>query len=103
MDKFHTNERKRVILHDNLASHKSPEVVAAVYERGHQVKCRVPYRPHEAPIEWAFDMIACEIRRRWESIQNESQLIDAVHDIIRTRRGLGGFDDLFKKCGYHNE
>ena len=55
METFAENERQRVTMHGNLSSHKSPEVVEAVYEREHRVKVRVPYRPHEAPIEWAFD------------------------------------------------
>ena len=102
MDKFDENERQCIIMHDNLSSHKSPEVAEAVYERGHRVKSRVPYRPHEAPIEWAFDQIGCEIRNRWAVIENETQLIDHVHDIIKTRQGLGGFADTFRNCGYVN-
>ena len=45
-------------------------------------------------------LIGCKIHRRWEQIENESQLIENVHDIIRTRKGLGGFDDTFGWYGY---
>ena len=92
MHKFFEDEPQRTIMHDNLSSHKSPEVAGAVYKRGHRVKCRVPYRPHEAQIEWAFDQICCEVHRRWDVIVNE-------HDLI-ANAGHFGFDDLFRRCGY---
>ena len=37
---------------------------------------------------------------RWDVIFNERDLIVNVHDITETRAGLGGFDDLFCRCGY---
>ena len=100
LDKFDENERQRTIMHDNLSAHKSPEVAELVYSRGHRVICRVPYRPNEGPIEFVFDMLECEIRRRWERIHNETQLIEAVHDILQTRKGISGFNKTFIKCGY---
>ena len=100
MAKFRENERQRTILHDNLTSHKSDEVASTVYAAGHRVKCRPPYRPHEAPIEYAFDQLGCEIRRRWERISTEKELINNVHDILHTRKGMGGFNELFIRCGY---
>ena len=39
MDKFFEDEPQRTIMHDNLSSHKSPEVAEAVYKGGHRVKC----------------------------------------------------------------
>ena len=47
-----------------------------------------------------FDMLKCEIRRRWSRINNELDLIREIHDVIKTRVGLSGFDRLFAKCGY---
>jgi hypothetical protein len=96
-DRMPANEPMRTILHDNLTSHKSPEVVYLIHRRGHRVVCRAPYRPHDGPIEWAFDMLACEIRSRWDRIDSERDLIANVNDVIPT---LSGFDDLFAKCGY---
>ena len=83
-----------------LSSNKSDEVVETIYSRGHRVICRVPYRPNEAPIEWAFDQLACEIRRRWNVIKTEEDMVREIHNIIASRAGMGGFDDLFKDCGY---
>ena len=103
MDYFDDNERRRTIMHDNLTSHKSDEVLDAIYRRGHQVICRVPYRPHEAPIEFVFDQLACEIRRRWPVIKDEKDLVREIHNVLDSRAGMGGFDQLFKDCGYLNE
>ena len=50
MDHFKSDEMQRTLMHHNLSSHKSDEVVDAVYNGGHKVICRVPYHPHEAPI-----------------------------------------------------
>lgn len=100
MDKFDPNESQRTIMHDNLSSHKADEVVEAIHSRGHRVICRPPYRPHEAPIEWAFDMFAAEVRRRWEVINDEQDLCREMHNILQSKSGLGGFDSLFEECGY---
>eukprot|EP00978_Attheya_sp_CCMP212_P037426 scaffold176038_cov34-Attheya_sp.AAC.1 len=67
MDKFDENEPQRTVMHDNLNLHKDPGVVYAVHRRGHRVVCRPPYRPHDGPIEWAFDELACEMSVSWLS------------------------------------
>jgi hypothetical protein len=90
------------MMHDNLSSHKADDIYEAMDSAGHEVICRPPYRPNEAPIEFAFDQLACEVRRRWEKITTEKELIKEIHDIIKTRAGMGGFDKLFRDCGYLN-
>ena len=94
---FPANEPQATFLWDNLNAHKSDEVVEAVYAAGHRVLCRPPYRPHDGPIEWVFDQLACELRLRWESINNEQDLIREINNIIT---GLRGFDETFRKLGY---
>mmetsp|Transcript_21396 Transcript_21396/g.47565 ORF Transcript_21396/g.47565 Transcript_21396/m.47565 type:complete len:96 (+) Transcript_21396:922-1209(+) len=74
--------------------------IDTIYGHGHRVICRVPYRPNEAPIEFVFDMVACEVRRRWANIQDENELHKNICDILDSRAGLGGFDELFRNCGY---
>mmetsp|Transcript_21310 Transcript_21310/g.46252 ORF Transcript_21310/g.46252 Transcript_21310/m.46252 type:complete len:80 (+) Transcript_21310:940-1179(+) len=37
---------------------------------------------------------------KWDQLIYEKQLIDNIHDIVKTRKGLGGFDDTFRRCGY---
>ena len=103
LNKLRPDEPRRVLMHDNLQSHKSDEIYDTMDAAGHGVICRPPYRPNEAPIEFAFDQLACEIRRRWNKIRNEEQLIKEIRDVIDTRTGMGGFNDLFKDCGYWNE
>lgn len=87
-------------MHDNLSSHKASEIYDTIYEAGHRVICRPPYRPYEAPIEWVFNQLACAVRRKWAKINNETELIDAILDIIENRDGLGGFYELFQLCKY---
>ena len=67
---------------------------------GHNVICRPPYRPDIAPIEWAFDQLACSIRKRWYLIHNETDLIKQIRLVIDKRIGMGGFDKLFQNCKY---
>ncbi|KAL7546345.1 hypothetical protein ACHAWF_009691 [Thalassiosira exigua] len=101
MDDFWANEKYRTLLHDNLSSHKSEEVVDAVFERGHQVICRVPYRPHEAPIEFAIEQFASEVRDRWEVIKNDKDLNRECRNILDSKSGMKGFNQLFIDCGYN--
>ena len=100
LNRLKRDEPSRVFMHDNFVSHKTDEVYELFYRAGHTVVCRAPYRPDEAPIELVFDMLKNEIRRRWSKIDNEVDLIMQIHDIIKTRAGMKGFDKLFVNCGY---
>ena len=101
-EKLREDEPSRVLMHDNLSLHKSDLVHALVESAGHSVICRPPYRPDIAPIEYAFDMIACEIRRRWQKITSIRKLMREIQVVINERIGMGGFHDLFVKLGYSN-
>lgn len=103
LNKLRADEPRRILMHDNLSSHKSEEIYVTMEEAGHNVICRPPYRPNEAPIEFVFDQLACEIRRRWERINNIKDLKKEIRRVIDTRAGMGGFNDLFKSLGYLNE
>ena len=46
--------RHWTLIHDNLTSHKAPEVYEAVKERGHRVVCCPPYQPQDGPVEYAI-------------------------------------------------
>ena len=65
LEKLREDKPPCVLMHDNLSSHKSDLVHALMGNAGHSVICRPPYRPDIAPIEYAFDMIACKIRHKW--------------------------------------
>ena len=88
------------MLHDNLSSHKADEVVDAIYGRGHQVICRVPYRPNEAPIEFAIEQFAKEVRNLWEVITDDRTLNEQCHNILDAKSGMKNFNQLFIDCGY---
>jgi len=97
---FKDDEPERILMHDNLSSHKAGEIYDAIYDAGHRVICRPPYRPYEAPIEWVFNQLAGAVRKRWKQIKNEEDLINTIISIIEHRDGLGGFYGLFQMCGY---
>lgn len=97
---FRDDEPQRTLMHDNLSSHKAPEIYDTIYDAGHRVICRPPYRPYEAPIEWVFNQLACAVRLKWKKIKNEEDLVDTIISIIENRDGLGGFYELFQLCGY---
>lgn len=50
----------------------------------------------EAPIEWAFDMIACEIRRRWNVIKDEKQLLKPSGTSLTIKLGWGASTSLLQ-------
>ncbi|KAL7554355.1 hypothetical protein ACHAWF_017797 [Thalassiosira exigua] len=101
MDDFRNDEKSRTLLHDNLSSHKAKEVINTVFDRGHQVICRVPYRPHEGPIEWAIEQFASALRKRWKVIKDDKDLNKQAHNILQAKSGMGNFDGLFRGCGYN--
>jgi len=100
LGKLRDNEPQRTLMHDNLSSHKAPEIYDTIYDAGHRVICRPPYRPFEAPIEWVFNQLASAVRRKWKEITNEKELIVEIIRIIEERDGIGGFYELFEMCGY---
>jgi hypothetical protein len=48
---------RKLLIHDNLSSHKSVEVLDAVRRRGHCVVCHPPYRPQNGPVEFATNQV----------------------------------------------
>ena len=97
IDNFEPNEPPNTFLWDNLGSHKADEVAELVYSRGHHILCRPPYRPHDGPIEWVFDQLACELRLRWNVINCDRDLIREINNIFTNLRGC---DSTFQKLDY---
>jgi hypothetical protein len=56
---------QRTLIHDNLSSHRAPEVNEAVRERGHHVVCRPPYRPQDGPVEYAINTGISRSLKQW--------------------------------------
>ncbi len=55
----------RTLIHDNLSSHKAPEVYEAVRERGHCVICQPLYRLQDGPVEYAINQVCVQLDKRW--------------------------------------
>ena len=49
---------------------------------GHRYVFRVPYNPHNGPIEYVFNMVQVGLSTRMHRIDNDVQLQQAVFDIF---------------------
>ena len=56
---------QRTIIHNNLTSHRAPEVYEAVRLSGHCVVCRPPYRPQDGPVEYAINQVSQRLEQQW--------------------------------------
>jgi len=71
-----------VVVLDNLASHKQPEVRAAIERAGAQLRFLPPYSPDFNPIEMAFAKLKAFFRAA------RPRTFDQVCDLMRTALGL---------------
>jgi hypothetical protein len=90
---------RRTFMWDNLGAHLAGPLYDDVWEQGHQCIARPPYRPEDAPIEFIFQQLSAEIRRKWSVIHNQNDLLREIHTVAATR--LFGFDNTFEACGYN--
>jgi hypothetical protein len=97
-DAINDPAQRRTLIHDNLSSHKAPEVYEAVRDRGHRVVCRPPYRPQDGPVEFAINQVCCGIERHWLEVSNLPTMQSLVEELIDV--GISGMDATFVKCGY---
>ena len=89
---------RRVFLWDNLASHCSPiihQTVEGTYN--HLIIRRPPYKPSDAPIEYIFCSLICELQSRTFEFNNLAELIHAIQVVVTN---LNGFNNTFNKLGY---
>ena len=77
----------RTFLWDNLRSHKSARIVNLVYNAGHHIVCRPPYRPQDGPIEYVFNMLEQELPHHLHTVQGKSQLLPPAPPCYPIRRG----------------
>ena len=88
----------RVFLWDNLRSHCSPIIHQTVEgEYGHIIIRRPPYKPSDAPIEYVFCHLICELQGRTYNINNLNELIHSIQLVVTNLRG---FNNTFNKLGY---
>jgi transposase len=89
---------RRTLIHDNLTSHKAPEVYEAVRERGHHVVCRPPYRPQDGPVEYAINQVCVQLDKRWSECVDVESMKTVVEEIIDGN--ITKMDETFVHCGY---
>jgi hypothetical protein len=53
----------RTLIHDNLSSHKAPEVYEAIWTREHHVVCCPPYCPQDGPVKFAINQVCQGLER----------------------------------------
>jgi transposase len=73
---------RRTLIHDNLTSHRSPEVYKAVRERGHSVVCRPPYRPQDGPVEYSINQVCVNLTKRWSEVYDLETMQTVIEEII---------------------
>jgi hypothetical protein len=89
---------RRTLIHDNLTSHREPEVYEAVRQRGHLVICRPPYQPQDGPVEYAINQVCGHLEKRWSEVTNLVSMTMVIIDIINN--DIHNMDDTFVHCGY---
>ena len=89
---------RRTLIHDNLSSHKAPEVYEAIRMREHRVVCRPPYRPQDGPVEYAINQVCVQLNKRWTEARDLESMRTVVEDIIENV--INNVDETFVHCGY---
>ena len=90
--------RSRVFLWDNLSSHCSPVIHQTVEgEFDHLIVRRPPYKPSDAPIEYIFCSLICDLQTKTFETNN---LVELIHAIQVSVTNLRGFNNTFEKLGY---
>ena len=100
LDTYNANSNPalhKLLIHNNLSSHKSVEVLEAVRRRG-RVVCRPPYRPQDRPVEFAINQVCCQLVKRWSKVSDLQMMQTVIQHIINTE--INGMDATFLKCGY---
>ncbi len=88
----------RTLIHNNLTSHKAPEVYEAVREHRHHVVCRPPYCPQDGPVEYAINQVYGCLEKRWSEVKDLELMKPVVEEIIDSDIHL--MDETFLHCGY---
>jgi transposase len=92
-----TLRRGDVVVLDNLAAHKQPEVRMAIEQAGAQLRFLPPYSPDFNPIELAFAKLKAFLRAA------RPRTFDHVCDLIAAALGLFMPDEcanFVRHCGY---
>jgi len=82
---------------DNLRSHQSAAVAAAIHARGHRLAFRAPYYPIDGPIEYVFNTLQHEMTQRMPHIESETDFLRELHKALRLQKN---FQPYFRRCGF---
>ena len=88
----------KLLIHDNLSSHKSMEVLEAVRRRGHRVVYRPPYRPQDGPVEYTINQVCIKLDKCWSECADLVSMKTVVEEIIDG--DISNMDETFVHCGY---
>ena len=89
---------QRTFMHDNLSAHHATVVHNTITAAGHRVLSRPPYRPHDGPIEYQFNILEQGMCQRVHHIHNDDDMVRELHAILANMGA--GFDATFVHCGY---
>lgn len=92
-----TLRRGDVVILDNLATHKQPEVQAAIERAGAQLRFLPPYSPDFNPIEMAFSKLKAFLRAaRPRSFDQVVELVAIALELFSPAECL----NFVRHCGY---
>ncbi len=86
------------LIHDNLTSHKVPEVYEAMRECRHHVVCRPPYQPQDGPVEYAINQVCVNLVKHWLEVEDLETMKTIVKEIIDNN--IHSMDETFIHWGY---
>ena len=89
-----------IVVLDNLAPHKTPDIVAAIEATGAEVWFLPPYSPDLNPIEKMWSKVKQSLRKA--RAQSEQALLNAIAAALKAILPTDA-QDWFNSCGYRYE
>ncbi len=89
---------QQAIIHNNLTSHKSPEVYKAVRLQSHCVVCRPPCQPQDSPVEFAINQVCLRLEKRWSEVSDLQTMRAVIEQFIDN--DISNMEETFVHCGY---
>ncbi len=89
---------RRTIIHNNLTSHKLPEVYKVVILQSHHVVCCPPYQPQDGLVEFAINQVCQRLEKRWSEVSDLQTMRAVIEHIIDN--DISNMEETFVYCGY---
>jgi hypothetical protein len=76
---------RRIFMFDNLSAHLTPEVIAAIYAEGHEIRRRPIHSPDFAPVESVFNFIDQFLHQHDTQVNDDNlhAYLDAALNAVR--------------------